>query len=245
MTPAALQLSAGLVLIRDGSQGLEVLMVTRSPHARFAAGALVFPGGRLEDADHARSRHGRNIAGIDSTSLLFRTAAIREAFEECGILLARHVGDSDLADVHTAERYVDGHHDREAFDQLLSSGEIVLATDALIPFSHWVTPASQPLRYDAHFFLAQAPANQVALHDGVEVMTSHWLTPQEAIRLDDAGTLNLLYVTRQDLRRLMRSQTVAEALQAARQEAVAPIEPEIRSSELGLDVIMPDDPRYR
>lgn len=182
-----------ILLLRDGRDGLEVFMVVRHHAIDFAGGALVFPGGRVEAADAALGEP-------------FRIAAIREAFEESGILLARK-GDDMLAE-HSLPRDGDFH-------ALLAEHALTPATDALVHFAHWITPVDMPKRFDTHFYLAEAPPQQVGLHDGGEAVESVWITPARALADADAGTRILVFATRLNLAKLGRFATVGQALAGA------------------------------
>ena len=156
--------------MRDRPAGLEVFMVVRHHEIDFASGALVFPGGRMEpvDAELAENcRRGRPRLEFDDDPLgPFKIAAIREAYEECGLLLARPQGDERLVAAGRVAAL-----DRTApFAALMSSEGLIPATDLLVPFARWITPAFLPKRFDTHFFLALAPPEQALAHDGREAV---------------------------------------------------------------------------
>ena len=165
--PAAPRAASTILLLRDGPSGLEVFMVVRHHEIDFASGALVFPGGRMEAADAELAREAMSFAdGIDETARALRIAAIREAFEECGVLLARPKGDERIV---SAERL--SALDRSApFADLMAREGLVPAADALVPFARWITPAFLPKRFDTHFFLALAPPHRALAHDGREAV---------------------------------------------------------------------------
>jgi 8-oxo-dGTP pyrophosphatase MutT (NUDIX family) len=145
--------AATLILLRDGMRGLETMMIERHAGLSFAPGALVFPGGCLCDDDHTGGSDG---------GLPLRMAAIRECFEECGILLARHQAEPTMIDADRTtwllERYRRRLLDGElTFSAMLNSEGLVAAYDLLVPFGHWVTPEIRPKRFDTLFFLAPAP----------------------------------------------------------------------------------------
>jgi 8-oxo-dGTP pyrophosphatase MutT (NUDIX family) len=174
--------AATILLLRDGAAGLEVFMVVRNHAIDFAGGAMVFPGGRVDEAD----------ATLGDP---FRIAAIREAFEETGVLLARRDG------------AMLGAHDlpREApFGTLLAEHSLQPATDALHHFAHWITPTDMPKRFDTHFFAAHTPAEQLARHDGGEAIEGIWINPLDAVRAGDEGRATLVFATRLNLLRLAR-----------------------------------------
>jgi 8-oxo-dGTP pyrophosphatase MutT (NUDIX family) len=230
--------AATILLLRDGREGLEVFMVVRHHAIDFAAGALVFPGGRVEDTDNALAGQAEdcpNPAGLDRAALAFRIAAIRETFEECGVLLARARGTDRLIDAAALWR-VEAQH-RAAlnagaigFDEVLASEDLLPATDLLVHFAHWITPANQPKRYDTQFFLAEAPAEHLAVHDGTEAVDSIWIAPDEALAGAETGRFKLVFATAKNLEKLARSRNVGAALDAAQTASVVTVQP--RSTRL-------------
>ena len=216
--PATPVPAATLLLVRDGPEGIEVLLTTRHDNAGFAAGASVFPGGKLDASDRER-------ANGDDNSL--RVAAIRETFEECGILLARPAADAALLSAAALTALVARQASVSDFGAFIDRTELMLATDLLVPFAHWITPADQPKRFDTHFFLAPAPGDQVALHDGHEATIVHWLTAERAIAAARRGEIKLVLPTRLNLLKLGRSKTVAEALEAAGRSEIVTVEPDL------------------
>jgi 8-oxo-dGTP pyrophosphatase MutT (NUDIX family) len=225
--------AATIMLLRDGPDGIEVFMVVRHHAIDFAGGALVFPGGRVEETDHElaeRPQDCPNPDGLDVEDLAFRVAAIRETFEECGVLLARPHGSKDLIDAETLRRLEDQHRGALnagsiGFDAVLGSEGLLPAPDLLVHFAHWITPASQAKRYDTHFFLAEAPIAHLAVHDGWEAVESIWITPAQALADTDAGKFKLVFATAKNLEKLGRSGTVREAITAARAARVVTVQP--------------------
>ena len=210
-----------ILLLRDGPGGLEVFMVVRHHQIDFASGALVFPGGRVEAADAV-------LAGGD-LNLAFRVAAIRETWEECGILLAAP-GTPPPAEGDFA-------------NMLLDRG-LVPDCDCLAHFAHWITPVPVPKRFDTHFFLAAAPADQDAVHDGHEAVDSVWIRPADALAEAIAGTKKVVFPTRMNLTKLARSNTVAEAFAAARARPVVTVQPIQRDTPEGRYLRIPIEADY-
>ena len=228
---AAARPAATIMLLRDGPGGIEVFMVVRHHAIAFAAGALVFPGGRVEDSDHdLAAANDPNPDGLDVEAMAFRIAAIRETFEECGVLLARPHGSDRLIDGGTLKRLEDQHRaalnaGSIGFDSVLGSEGLEPAPDLLVHFAHWITPSHQPKRYDTHFFLAEAPPEHLAVHDGGEAVDSLWITPAKALADTEAGIFKLVFATAKNLEKLGRSATVREAMEAARAATVVTVQP--------------------
>jgi 8-oxo-dGTP pyrophosphatase MutT (NUDIX family) len=223
--------AATVLLLRDGGEGIEVFMVVRHHAIEFAAGALVFPGGRVEESDQELAAGNcPNPDGLDVETLAFRVAAIRETFEECGVLLARPSGSGDLIDAETLGRLEDQHRaalnaGSIGFDAVLGSEGLEPAPDLLVHFAHWITPAHQPKRYDTHFYLVDAPAEHLAVHDGWEAVESIWITPARALAETEAGRYKLVFATAKNLEKLGRSATVKDAVETARASAVVTVQP--------------------
>jgi 8-oxo-dGTP pyrophosphatase MutT (NUDIX family) len=223
--------AATIMLLRDGTDGIEVFMVVRHHAIDFAAGALVFPGGRVEESDHELAAGDcPNPDGLDTETLAFRVAAIRETFEESGVLLARPFGSDSLIDAATLGRLEDQHRaalnaGSIGFDAVLGSEGLRPAPDLLVHFAHWITPAHQPKRYDTHFFLAEAPAEHLAVHDGEEAVESIWITPAQALADTEAGRFKLVFATAKNLEKLGRAKKVSEAMETARAATVVTVQP--------------------
>ena len=161
-------------------------MVERHQDIVFGSGALVFPGGRVDSGDHLIAEQPDlcpDTSGLDAAAMSFRVAAIRETFEECGILLARPRGSQALV---AADRLQAIEASQRAplcqgeitFADVLMVEELVLATDLLVPFARWITPAPVPKRFDTLFFLASAPEEQVGVHDGGESVEFRLALPE-------------------------------------------------------------------
>jgi 8-oxo-dGTP pyrophosphatase MutT (NUDIX family) len=231
--------AATIVLLRDGADGLEVFMVVRHHAIDFASGALVFPGGRVEEDDAALAGDtalSRNPSGLDVDAMAFRIAAIRETFEECGVLFARPDRGTALIDgaaLLAVERQYRAPvaEGQLSFAAMLSACHLLPATDLLTHFAHWITPRNQPKRYDTHFFLAETPAEHLAAHDGAEAVDSLWLTPRQALADTETGRFKLVFATQMNLRKLATYATAAEAIAAARAACVVTVLPEVERIE--------------
>lgn len=227
-----------IMLLRDGASGLEVFMVVRHHQIDFASGALVFPGGRMEEADVALARsepHALIAPDLDVAARSFRVAAIRETFEECGLLLARPEGAGGLIPADRL-RAIDR---KVPFSEMLARERLVLAVDLLEPFAHWVTPTFMPKRFDTHFFLALAPHDQLIVHDGAEAVDSIWISPQQALDDGKRGRFKLVFATERNLWKLARWPDTASAIAAARSSPVVTVMPERVATESGQGLIIP------
>jgi 8-oxo-dGTP pyrophosphatase MutT (NUDIX family) len=270
LDPAAVPIrpAATVLLIRDAHDatngaGIEVFMLRRTLQAVFASGMYVFPGGRLDDVDSGvpmeavcdgiTDRHASTLLGLDRGGLAYWVAAIRECFEEAGVLMARRVGSGDAIrfdDPSVAARFEFARH--QVHDSSLGLVELCareglrLMTDRMSYIAHWITPRGEQRRFDTRFFVAQAPAAQVPLHDDGETIASLWVRPADALERADAGELLMLPPTIACLRFLEPHASTAAAMDAAGTVGVPPtILPKI-VSEPGapLEIVMPGDSRY-
>ncbi|MGY4358759.1 8-oxo-dGTP pyrophosphatase MutT (NUDIX family) [Bradyrhizobium sp. i1.7.7] len=171
-----------ILLLRDGAKEIEVFMMVRHHQIEFNSGALVFPGGSVDAGDNeivARADLYSGGEGLSESDRGFRIAAIRETFEESGILLARAKGAGTPIDARRAGEIADKHRvalneHKISFLSILADNGLQLALDTLVPYAHWITPEGMPKRFDTWFFLAAAPPDQLGAHDGRESTDSIW-----------------------------------------------------------------------
>ncbi len=246
----AVPLAATVLLLRDGGNGLELLMITRHAETVFAGGALVFPGGRqdAEDAAPELLKHCRVVPSDDTAQMVLRVCGIRETFEEAGLLLARPFGRETLLtgdEVKAIVARLTAKLGRVPdFTELVIQGEIELATDQLILFAHWITPKIRPRRYDTYFYLAPAPVHQEALHDGHEAVASVWVSPGQAAQDGADKRVKMIFATRFNLVKLARNTTQATAFEAARNDTIVTVCPEYRETPQGLMWCIPIEAGY-
>ena len=247
--PAIPRPSATAIILRDGGDGLETFMVVRHHEIDFASGALVFPGGKLDpqDSDGAWTELAP-FAG-SASELAHIVAAARETFEEAGLLLARRQGDTAVVSADEAHRLVESHRQKlieggTTFLDVIRNEKLVLATDLMVPFAHWITPEFARKRFDTHFFLVAAPIGQAGAHDGSESVEGIWVSPQQALRDAEAGTRTLVFATKLNLQKLARYRTVTEAVAKTRAAPVVTVMPKPARTAAGRTLIIPAEADY-
>lgn len=240
--------AATILIVRDGKDGIEVFMVKRHHQIDFVAGALVFPGGKAThaDSDAAIAEMADGISAWTGEMRALAATAIREAFEESGILLAR---DSRSGKPIDAERVGALQHWRKTLEagdrtllEMLRVENLRLACDELVPFAHWVTPRMMPKRFDTHFFVARAPVGHAGWHDGRESVDSVWIRPADAIA--DRKKWNVIFPTKLNLMKLARAKSVEEAMTTARLAPPVTVEPWVDESPDGRILRIRDDAGY-
>ena len=238
--------AATVILLRKSREpekgNFEVLLVLRNRKSRFVPGSYVFPGGCLDEEDAAPEME-HFFTGMDrkKAQALFPdmsspdkapgiwVAGIRETFEEVGLLMA-YQRDNILVSIdsdHLLEKF---HSYRQRLQKreislktiLLNEG-LTLATDRLHYFSHWITPELLPLRYDVRFFLAEAPSNQTAIHDGTELTNHVWITPQQALKRFKHNRLDMVVPTLVTIEELAGYKTIDDAIESTGRKEIRPI----------------------
>jgi len=208
--------AATVAVTRHDEGGMKVLLLERTPSAVFMPGVFVFPGGAVDSADHQPlppSRTGgmhdgeaSRMIGIREGGLAFLQAAVRECFEEAGLLLADLPGDPAGVDLAAWRRRLAEGADTMA--QLCERLDLRLHLDRMAYLSRWITPPGRPRRYDARFFVAPAPPGQSVSPDGVEVIDHLWIAPSEALARHARGELPLGGPTSRTLESLADAATI-------------------------------------
>ena len=201
--------AATVLLLRDGADGVEVLMTRRAQNASFAPGAYVFPGGGIDAADAAAHALAARRDTQDDLRLTQAIAAIRESFEELGILLARHADGRPVTDGDIAA--LDRHGD--FFAQCRTQG-LQLAADQVFVLAHWITDRDLPRRFDVPFLVARMPAAQTPVADETEQFEPLWIRPADALARHQAGEFFIIFPTIRTLERLQRFASVDAVLAA-------------------------------
>jgi 8-oxo-dGTP pyrophosphatase MutT (NUDIX family) len=247
--PAEPKASATILLVRDGARGLEVFMVQRHHQIDFATGAMVFPGGKVDDADSDPALAARLDAPVSDALRALHVAAIRETFEESGVLLARPAGSRELVPGTQLKGIEERHRaalneGKRSMRELVEAENLRLANDLLVHFAHWITPVFMPKRFDTHFYLVAAPPDQLALHDGGESVDSVWTRPEDAAAERAAGRRTIIFPTFMQVRKLGRNHSVAAAIAAARGEPVVTVLPQVEERDGVKMMVIPAEANY-
>ena len=262
--------AATVMLIRDvpgglaDGSGIEVFMLRRTLQATFASGMYVFPGGRVDHVDAAPTMQvvcdglddvrASELLQIESGGLAYWVAAIRECFEEAGVLLARSALSGEVIrfdDPVVAARFDAArpsiHDSSLGLVELCETERLRLVTDAIFYVAHWVTPQGENRRFDTRFFLARSPLAQKPLHDDGETIASLWVRPSDALERERSGELMMLPPTIACLQFLAEHSSTESALGAAARIGRPPrILPKIRPATPGarMQLLMPGDGGY-
>lgn len=238
--------AATILLVRDDPT-FEVLMVKRHHQIDFASGALVFPGGKTHAGDHdpAWAEHVAGWDAVHPDERPLRIAAIREAFEEAGIIIA---GDADgnpfCGDDRAGALREAVAKDEHPFIELVRELGVRLDLGALETFARWITPDMMPKRFDTWFYVVRATGEQLAVCDGWETVDAEWIAPGEALRLEAAGERTIIFPTRMNLKLLAEARSAEDALERARARTLVPVLPVVERREGGGVLVIPPDAGY-
>ena len=253
--------AATLILVRDAGTGMEVFMIRRTQSAAFMGGAHVFPGGGVDatDASAELAAHceglddaeASRLLGVGQGGLAYWTAAMRECFEEAGLLLA-HDADGEYADLNEAQRAQVFAQWRESvragratLADLCREHQLRLAAGRMAYYSHWITQPGRARRYDTRFFVAEAPLAQTPSHDNSETVDHVWIQPTEALERHRRGELHLVFPTIKTLESIARFNTAAALMEFARSPRKMPaMAPRTSSAREGKKLLVPGDYAY-
>jgi 8-oxo-dGTP pyrophosphatase MutT (NUDIX family) len=253
LLPVTPRLSSAIMLLRphveDG--GLEVFMVRRHVKSDFAPDVYVFPGGSVTDADREAEVTAGVAVPIDALTpetalgVGVRAAAIRELFEEAGVLLALRDGQPITIDPDFSARLnlwrARLQRDEVTIAELTAAEDLVLATDALTYCAHWITPEPFPKRFTTHFFLAEHPAGQEAVYDDRETTGGMWVRPVAALAAFEAGEFPLVFATIHQLRDLAAFASPAAAIAAWRGRIPTTIMPRVIQHDEREVILLPGE----
>lgn len=241
--------ASAVVLSREATGGVEVFMVRRHVRSEFVPDAFVFPGGSVMQSDIEAERAPRLCSPAEEGPTVlgtgFRVAALRECFEEAGVLLAWR-DDTFLAiapgDVERFASYRTSLYGKtETMEGIAQREGLTLATGELLHWAHWITPEASPKRFDTHFFLAPMPAGQQAAHDHLETTAGVWITPEDALARSSTGEFPIVFATIHQLRELTGLASVAEAQRRFTGATVRTIMPRMFQRDGKLVILMPDE----
>jgi len=251
--------AATTLVVRDGDDGLQVLMVRRSAHASFMPGAYVFPGGAVDAADAApatlalcdetdaalHERIGR-VTEVGALAAGFAVAALRECFEECGLWLGAPDHHAAAAQWSALRARL---HAGESLAALAAGAGLTLATSRLQPWSHWVTPVGLPKRFDTLFFICRVPLGQTPEVDAGETTHLAWVAPGAALAAQARGEFQMEFATRSTMQSMLpfaAAGSSALLAHAAAHRALPPLHPRLQRDAQGrrIGVLLPGEPGY-
>ena len=255
--PVEPRAAATIVLLRDGASDMEVLLMRRSRKAGFVPGAYVFPGGRvdnsdalpavvslLDDLDPDSARERLEHEG-EPPAIAYYLAALREAFEETGIMVGlREDGSAPptAAEDPTVDEIRDAlMGDRIGFDEAITRLGCRIAGDTIEYIAHWITPEPEPRRYDTRFFAAKVRAGATPIVDPREMTDALWLSPHEALDRLDRGELPMVFPTIKTIEALSRYDSADDALEGYGAEPVRTILPTLVVTPTGIGLQVDDD----
>lgn len=238
--------AATVMLLRD-DPAFEVLMVTRHDKTRTHGGALVFPGGKThdDDLDPQWAAHADGWDDFDEEQRGLRVAAVREVFEEAGVLLARRAdGGAIGADACPIEvrKAVDAGTTK--FLDVVSGLDARIDLHAVVLFARWITPPIAAHRFDTWFYVAHAPADQLGVCDGRETVDLEWVTPEGALSLWRAGERKVVFPTRTNLGLLGEAASAADAIARAKARPFISVQPRVEERPEGRFLVLPPDAGY-
>jgi 8-oxo-dGTP pyrophosphatase MutT (NUDIX family) len=238
-----------VIILREAGDGLETFLLCRHQRSGFMGGAHVFPGGKVDPSDKEpswRARVDRPIEDITAqlgetdaeVGLGLLVAAVRETFEEAGVLLANSAADVDLP--ATRQRL----HGGTSFSELASDIDMKIDSSALTPYARWITPKMESHRFDTRFYIAALPEGQSASHDGTETTSATWLRPVGAIEDMLAGRIKLAPPTVRTLQWLAQFDDTKSVIADALSRKPPLVRPRIVTGDHGWFLALPGDPEH-
>jgi recombination protein RecT len=213
-----------VIVTRDTPIGIEVYLLRRSSGATAIPDAYVFPGGTLDHTDKSPQARMRLVGEWRPAEPAFTYAAIRETFEECGLLFGVEPVPHEL--LHGARtKLLKGER---SFSETLIDLDVRLDASAVRYFSRWITPISNPHRFDARFFVARAPKNQVAQADELETFDGCWIRPADALAQVEKGAMQMIFPTIKHLERVAKFEDVSGLFAFTETKNTLPVTPDVR-----------------
>ena len=248
---------AATVMLIDDRPDLQVFMMERHANTAFAGGMWVFPGGAVDHRDdvgyyskiatHRSDAEASTLMGLESGGLAYYMAAIRETFEEAGILLALNRDDESPLSINAAnqtrfEQYRDQLNAGDLDLKTILESESLLADVGQMHYvARWITPPGSPRRFDARFFISRIPGEQIPFHDDGELVNSRWMSPQEVLERFEREELVLMSPTLRMVKNLAAFDSAQQVIQSVKKN---PPEQQARvHRETGV-IVMPGEPGY-
>jgi 8-oxo-dGTP pyrophosphatase MutT (NUDIX family) len=250
--------AATIMLLRSGTTAPEVLLLQRHAKSEFLPDLYVFPGGRVDAGDHELADRVSGISPEEATrrietddpveALGFFVAAIRETFEEAGVLLARRRGESELISGSLAAELSRHRLALQSGEltlrEIVEAEDLELAADGLVAHGRWITPEMVPRRFDTLFFTAAAPADHLATHDGVESTDHVWIAPELALEQALSKQRQMIFPTLANLQTIAEFDAVSAILEYSRSRKIVPVLPRVVGKGKDRKLVMPDDAGY-
>ena len=235
--------AATVVLMRDGAAGLEVLLLKRHRSSGFVPGAYVFPGGRTDEHDaDVRLVEGAAVPARGNVPAHFWFAAVREVFEETGVLLAHTteaVWAPDTSSSAALEQWRVKLMSNEArLIDVVAAENLRIVLDDVVYFAHWITPRAEPRRYDTRFFAAALPPGRTIRPDEREMIDALWIAPERALDRFQLGKLPMVFPTVRTLQELRAFASVEDALDSLRTTNVEPVLPRLVRTQGGVGIVI-------
>ena len=235
--------AATVVLLRDHQDELQVLLLKRHRAAGFVPGAYVFPGGRIDEADgDARLIDNCRVPERGAVPAHYWFGAVREVFEETGVLLARSEDGAwalDAASSEVLEAWREKlMNNQTSLVEIIVEEKLRIDLDGVVYFAHWITPQAEPRRYDTRFFAAALPPGRQMRPDPREMVDAIWITPAEALQRFAQGKLPMVFPTVKTLQRLQDFSSSAESLGTLRSDDVQPIMPRLVRTAAGVGIVI-------
>jgi len=244
-----IQDASTVIVLREGDHGLETFLLCRHHQSGFMGGAHVFPGGKVDPSDKQptwQARVDRSIEEITkrlgetdgNVGLGLLVAAVRETFEEAGVLLASTAADVELRTIR--ERLLGG----ASFSELANNIDLKISSTMLTPYARWITPKMETRRFDTRFYVAVLPERQTASHDGTETTSAAWLRPAGAIDEMLAGRIKLAPPTVRTLQWLANFDDAESVIADALSRKPPVIRPRLVTDDEGWFLALPGDPAH-
>ena len=256
--PSTPEPAATVILLRDGAVSPEVLMLERHAQSTVLPNLYVFPGGRVDDQDRSLtsrldgfSMHDLRleVPHLDREEVeAFLVAAIRETFEEAGILLARRRGSPDFLEPEAVapllRHQLELQSGRMSLGELIEDEDLELAAECLTVHAHWITPEVSPRRFDTLFFAAITPVGQSAHHDGIEASSHTWIRPEDALEEMHRGQRRIIFPTACNLETLTGFPDAQQAFVGSRKRRVVPVVPKLVEHAGKRKLVIPREAGY-